>query len=209
MKNIKNLKKKIFGITLVVGLLVISIVSTTMAYFTDTDTKTNVFTSGNVEIDLNEDIFISQNVYPGQKIANGATVANTGSEDAYVGVIITLDPQAKKDLVLELFKDTDGDSTLGGTDYTVSYVEDGTNLTAIRIIYNNALVKGTSAAFFGQMNIPADWDNNEDVGNIEMRMFVDLNMTVKAYATQIVGFNDATEALEKAFPSIWGTTTNN
>ena len=57
LKNIKNLKKKIFGIALVVGILVVSIVSSTMAYFTDTDSKTNVFTSGNVRITLNSDIF--------------------------------------------------------------------------------------------------------------------------------------------------------
>ena len=48
------MKKKIFGITLAVCLIVLSIASTTMAYFTDTDTKTNVFTAGNVDIMLND-----------------------------------------------------------------------------------------------------------------------------------------------------------
>ena len=59
LKNIKNLKKKIFGIALVVGLLVISIVSTTMAYFTDTDQATHTFTSGKVDIELADDAVIA------------------------------------------------------------------------------------------------------------------------------------------------------
>ena len=212
LKNIKNLKKKIFGIALVVGLLVISIVSTTMAYFTDTDAKTNVFTSGNVAIELNDDIFSvdlnsedKANVYPGQQISrNGATVTNTGSEEAYVGVIITLAPNVDKDLVLELFKDTatTPNSTLDldadGDVYTVSYVETATGLKEIRILYKNKLASETSVAFFGEMNIPAYWDNNTDT-NTNMNMFVGLNMTVKAYATQTQGFTKAADALEAAF----------
>ena len=212
LKNIKNLKKKIFGIALVVGLLVISIVSTTMAYFTDTDEMTNVFTSGNVDIKLNDDIFSvdlntenKANVYPGQQISeNGATVTNTGSEDAYVGVIITLAPNVNKDLVLQLFKDTatTPNSTLDldadGDVYTVSYVETATGLKEIRIIYKNALESGDSVAFFGEMNIPSNWDNNTKT-NTYMNMFVGLNMTVKAYATQTQGFTNAADALEAAF----------
>ena len=212
MKNIKNLKKKIFGITLVVGLLVLSIVGTTMAYFTDTDAKTNVFTSGNVDIELNDDIFSVDlnteniaNVYPGQQISeNGATVKNIGSEDAYVGVIITLAPGVDKDLVLQLFKDTatTPNSTLDldadGDVYTVSYVETATGLEEIRIIYKNALKSKNSVAFFGEMNIPSKWDNNPET-NENMKMFVGLKMIVKAYATQTQGFTNAADALTAAF----------
>ena len=61
------MKKKIFGITLAVCLIVLSIASTTMAYFTDTDEMSKTFTFGNVDIKLTEDTtFASGNVYPGK-----------------------------------------------------------------------------------------------------------------------------------------------
>ena len=40
------MKKKIFGITLAVALIVLSIAGTSLAYFSDTETATNTFTSG-------------------------------------------------------------------------------------------------------------------------------------------------------------------
>lgn len=48
------MKKKIVTLCLVVALAAIAVVGGTLAYFTDTDTETNTFTVGNVEIDLIE-----------------------------------------------------------------------------------------------------------------------------------------------------------
>ena len=44
------MKKKIIAICLCVAMLAIAMVSGTLAYFTDTDQKENVFTVGNVSI---------------------------------------------------------------------------------------------------------------------------------------------------------------
>ena len=216
LKNIKNLKKKIFGIALVVGILVVSIVSSTMAYFTDTDEKTNVFTSGNVRITLNSDIFTvngtsdaKASVYPGQQIANGATVKNTGTEEAYVGVVINFKPGVAKDDVLALLKDENGASTLDLTKFAVTYVATETT-SALYIVCNEKISKDASKTFFGKMYIPADWDANEDTNaNQKMSIFANLDMTVKAYATQTVGFNGgATEALQAAFATDWEAITS-
>ena len=211
MKNIKNLKKKIFGITLVVGLLVLSIVGTTMAYFTDTDTKTNVFTSGNVEIKLNSDVFLADvgKVYPGQNIAKGASVDNIGSEKAYVGVVITFNSEVNTTDITALFKDGEG-STLGGDGFTVSYLQNRDKLQAIYVVYNSILTpEAAPVQFFGTMNVPADWDNNAET-NTKMSMFnvsqaEGLEMTVKAYAVQSFGLEEggAVAALKTAFPTVW------
>ena len=48
------MKKKIVSLCLVVALLAVAIGGATLAYFTDTDEETNVFTVGNVIIDLIE-----------------------------------------------------------------------------------------------------------------------------------------------------------
>lgn len=85
------MKKKIVAFTLVIAMLAIAIVGGTLAYFTDTDAETNVFTTGNVAIDLIEE-FDEENakLMPGIDIQKEVTVENTGSETAYVRVHVAL-----------------------------------------------------------------------------------------------------------------------
>ena len=47
-------KKKIVSLCLAAVLVVMAIAGATVAYFTDTDAKTNTFTVGNVKIELLE-----------------------------------------------------------------------------------------------------------------------------------------------------------
>ena len=49
------MKKKVTAIALAVCILAVAVIGATMAYFTDTDSKTNTFTFGKVDIDLTED----------------------------------------------------------------------------------------------------------------------------------------------------------
>lgn len=81
------MKKKILAMCLCVAMLAIAIVGGTLAYFTDTDTETNVFTTGDVAIDLIE-VFDAENakLLPGIDIQKEVTIENTGSESAYVRV---------------------------------------------------------------------------------------------------------------------------
>ena len=192
MKNIKNLKKKIFGITLVVGLLVLSIVGTTMAYFTDTDAKQYTFTSGNVAIAFNGDIF-NQNVTaarPAQKLASAAVVKNTGSEEAYVGIVITFNKALEN--AVQLF------TKLGDGNYTVACSSDKTQ---IFVVYNEKTTNGNEIQFFEDITVPALW------GNDEMTVFAEPNLeiTVKAYAVQSFGLEEggAVAALKTAFANDW------
>ncbi len=103
-------KKKIVSLCLAAVLVVMAIAGATVAYFTDTDAKTNTFTVGNVKINLIEQqrgenglVPFEQNkkLYPivgsaqGEKDALGmptaknyvdkmVTIENTGSEKAYI-----------------------------------------------------------------------------------------------------------------------------
>ena len=78
------MKKKILALCLVVALAVTAVVGGTLAYFTDTDAKTNTFTTGKVDITLNE-TFEEQTakLLPGKDIAKIVNVTNN-EEDAYV-----------------------------------------------------------------------------------------------------------------------------
>ena len=99
------MKKKILALCLVVALAATAVIGGTLAYFTDTDAKSNVFTTGNVEIQLVEN-FGDNNPQTPEKLMpatgsaqagtlkNGITkevsVKNTGSEKAYVRVHIAI-----------------------------------------------------------------------------------------------------------------------
>lgn len=81
------MKKKILSLCLVVALVATAVVGGTLAYFTDTDAETNVFTTGDVNIDLIE-TFDPDNakLMPGIDIQKEIYVKNEGSETAYVRV---------------------------------------------------------------------------------------------------------------------------
>lgn len=81
------MKKKIMALCLVVALAVTAITGATLAYFTDTETKTNTFTMGDVDIQLDE-VFPEDELFPGPQNAlqKEVTVKNIGSEDAYLWI---------------------------------------------------------------------------------------------------------------------------
>lgn len=85
------MKKKIIALCLVICLAATAVVGGTLAYFTDVDTATNVFTTGNVDIGLKED-FNPENatLLPGIDIKKEVRVENVGSEASYVRVHIAI-----------------------------------------------------------------------------------------------------------------------
>lgn len=202
LKNIKNLKKKIFGIALVVGLLVISIVSTTMAYFTDTDYATHTFTSGKVDIELANDavIAVSGSIFPGMTIGNKATVTTVagsesvaGSENAYVGIIVSFNKGLTQTQVNDLFH-----TIKANEKFAVQNVTDGNGLiTKILVAYKNVTNAGDSVDFYNDITVPVKWTSDEAA------IMNGLKITVDAYGTQTYGFNDAVSALKAAFVNEW------
>jgi len=100
------MKKKILALALCAVMLAVAAVGGTLAYFTDTDAQTNVFTYGNVKIDLFEDfnseninivpaVFKSKDGSAGygtwlNSVEKEVYVKNTGSEEAYVRVHIAV-----------------------------------------------------------------------------------------------------------------------
>ena len=99
------MKKKILALCLVVALVAVAAIGGSLAYFTDTDAKNNVFTTGNVDIKLDENFGDNDPSTPEKltpatgsaqdgTLKNGVTkevtVENIGSEDAYVRVHIAI-----------------------------------------------------------------------------------------------------------------------
>lgn len=87
------MKKKILTLCLVVALAATAVIGGTLAYFTDTDTKTNVFTAGDIKIAI-EEIFPEGELMPGTATDNNLQkevyVKNIGSNDAYMWIEVLI-----------------------------------------------------------------------------------------------------------------------
>ena len=80
------MKKKLVAICLVLSLAVMALAGASLAYFTDTDDATNVFTSGKVDITLNE-VFDEETaqLIPGVDIQKDVTISlSQDSVESYV-----------------------------------------------------------------------------------------------------------------------------
>ena len=79
------MKKKIIALCLVVALALTAVVSGSLAYFTDTDAKTNTFTVGKVDITLEETFDQDSKLMPGINVNKDVAIKlEEGSSDAYV-----------------------------------------------------------------------------------------------------------------------------
>ena len=87
MKNKKLIALAIAGV-LGIG----AIAGGTLAYFTDSDNKTNVITMGHVDVDLEEPGWENpNNVQPGNKYLKDPQISVVdGSEDAYLRAKVTV-----------------------------------------------------------------------------------------------------------------------
>ena len=224
-KSITNSKKKIFALALSVCVVVLSIAGSSIAYFTDTEKFTNTFTAGNVEITLSEaqvkndgvgnlveddskDRIVANEapqtqaygaVFPGQSIYKDPKITNTGSENAYIGAVITItndngvDDTADITDILVASKLT---SFITGINpnATVKYTVDTTNgVYKIYMVFATPLAKDGEYTLFTGVQIDKDWSNTD------MEDCNGLNIVVDAYATQQSGFADAITALTKSF----------
>ena len=172
------MKKKIIAICLCVAMLAIAMVSGTLAYFTDTDQKENVFTVGNVSIVLNEPNWDKTgaaealDVYPGEALAKDPTVTNDGKNPCFVRISVSN---------LDQFVGQFGDGAM--IDYRTNYVTDdlGENWVLHSdgyFYYTKVLMPGeTTDALFDQIVIPTELTNNAATKEI----------VVTAYAAQAQG----------------------
>lgn len=94
MKKKFNLNKKSIALSLAtLGVLGVLSAGSFMAYLTDTDTKTNTFTIGKVDIGLSETNYNednAKNVVPNQVIAKDPVVTNTGKNKAVAFVTVEI-----------------------------------------------------------------------------------------------------------------------
>lgn len=166
LKNKKN-RQRILSILLVFALVITGL----FAFLSATDTKTNVFTIGNIKAELWEDFDIDkdgritdgtndtpdnvfgpettqpptvENILPGDTILKQPYVKNTGSNEEWVYMIVQVPLEDKDDLIAS----TDG--SIGLTDGAANPVEERVIVTAYAVQdnYNN---ETTLAGIWGEL----------------------------------------------------------
>lgn len=214
------MKKKILAITLCVAMLAIMLVSGTMAYFTDTQAKTNTFTMGKVDIALDEPNYVPAadgklKVFPGQTYPKDPTITvASDSEDCYLVATVTITKRAN---LHTLYADDTtgvkqpwglslaghGKMVSGGiADYTaVPATENGVSGTLLNdvvfLTYSEDVAADTITYTFYFKNIHSAGDKEVLFTKVNIPSIIDngdidsdLDITVNAYAIQAVGFND-------------------
>lgn len=195
------MKKKVTAIALAVCILAVAVIGATMAYFTDTDSKTNTFTFGKVDIDLTED----------STDANGAVkgVISTGGGITYPGVLPGLvyskvpTVTVKNDsldawVIITATVPTvyDWDGLFNDSIDTANFTKDKKIVGENTVYYfyaNAAVTAGSSVTPFTEVKINPALTQN-DVQNLPT-----FNVVVNAYGIQKEGFDNAQEAFAKAF----------
>jgi len=214
------MKKKILAIVLCVVMLAIAIVGGSLAYFTDEDEQTNTFTMGKVDIELTEPHYTpgedgKLKIFPGQTYPKDPTITvASDSEDCWLVATVTIN---KRGNLYSLYaNDTTGvkqpwglslagngglvsggiasytavgatenniSGTLLGDEVFLTYSEDVPGDTITYTFYfRNELKANDVKVLFEEVHIPSIIDN----GDIDS----DLEITVKAYAIQTVGFDN-------------------
>ena len=188
------MKKKIIALCLIVALAATAVIGGTLAYFTDTDEATNVFTTGNVDITLDEPNWDEDNakLIPSRRIVKDATITvEEGSERAYTFMKIELSDDFVALLQSYAGEDFDWD------DQTAVYnligkwfdaprskvMEMGTNYVILGVL--SPKDAGVATQYLNAVTVPADVPS----GMIDENGTYEIDIT--AYAIQAEGFEPA------------------
>ncbi len=201
-------KRKALLLSLCAVLLVVASIMGTMAYLTSSDTVTNTFTVGKVEIKLDEtDVTnptgprVQANSYkllPGLTYTKDPTVTvKTGSEPSYVKMTVTFTKAAELDAIFALNGGADMTSIFNGYDSTNWIDKGNTENTNANTRTYEFWYKNTVAAPTADVILDALFDSITVPGTItkeQLKTIDGMTITVNAYAIQADGFKDAADA---------------
>ena len=192
------MKKKIVTLCVVICLLVVAAIGGTLAYFTDNETATNVFTMGKVDIELTETEWVAPDaVYPGIAYEKNPVVKNVGDDSAWIRVDVTLSDAAAFVTAAGKYQITDLSVIFDEHDETkwtrAEIVQDAEKDTlTYSYYYNDLLEAGESTdAIFTQVKIPGQF-NNADMKAIGENFTI----TIQAHAMQTA---DDYDTVQEAF----------
>ena len=173
-----------------------------LAYLTDSDTRVNTFTMGNVKIEVKEDFVDDSELKPDLEINKDAEIVNKGSNPAYVWMTVALPKEA--DPAIKLIW-ANGVTPTGPVE---KYGTDDILYNVYTVLVNEELAPGaTTGKLLDAVQMEANVDVKEDAegtstywlvtGGDEVLVNYDLSkleVIVTGYAIQDEGFDTAGEA---------------
>ncbi len=225
-----NKKKTILA---AVVLLLVFVVGGATAYFTDTDTKTNTFTIGNVDITLTEPAWTeldstkdandndipdaAENMMPGKTVLKDPTINNVSTRNpAYVfikveipcsNIIATADPDDEETPV-ELFTYSVNSGWTELTSAKVACSTAGSTATHVYYYGNSTTLTELAKASNGSTptSTPALFNSVTLLGTLKSS---DIPNITAAKNIVVTGYGIQTEGLASATPSaVWGYINN-
>ena len=213
--------KKKKTILAAVVLLLVAVVGGAIAYFTDTDSKTNTFTIGNVDITLTEDAWdaladtnnndipdLAEDMMPGESVTKDPTINNVSTKNpAFVFAKVEV-PCTTETTPQEIFTYTvntgwteltttglpEACTSGGNATHVYYYGSDGT-LTELAKATNAQTPTSTSTAVFSSVTLRSTLKGNEGLtGN--------KNIVVTGYGIQKDGLASTVPA------TVWGYFSN-
>ena len=191
-----NAKKKIVSIALAAALAATAIVGSSLAYFTDTEEKTNTFTVGNVDITLTEpnwDANINKDLIPGKTIPKDPTITvEADSETAYTFMKV----EVSEDFADLMIAYATATGKTNPEDVVAAWFTTETSPEVMEMNLEERYVilgvlspkeAGQSVTYFDEVKVPAE---------VTQEMInADGTYTIKvtAYAIQAEGFYDETD----------------
>ena len=200
-------KSKALLLSLCAVLLVVASVMGTMAYLTSSDTVTNTFTVGKVEIKLDETDVTNPNgprvqansykLLPGLTYTKDPTVTvKAGSEPSYVKMTVTFTMAKELDAIFAP-SGADMTSIFNGYDST-NWIDKGntedtdTNTRTYEFWYKETVDARTADvvldALFDSITVPGS------ITKEQLKTIDGMTITVNAYAIQADGFTGAADA---------------
>lgn len=178
----------------------------TLAFFTDRDSDTNVFTVGNVDIELNEDFVQNSTLMPGVEINKDTWITNQGTNPAYVWMTVAV-PEGLHDCVdLTWTDDASPEGPVDAKDadgnpykvYLVKVEEPLEPGEETPVMLDSVKLKPTVDYRDGQFVLV----ENGEVTPIDYDL-ADAHIPVSAFAIQTEGFENFDEAYA-AYGDQWG-----
>ena len=190
-----NKKKTIIA---AIVLLLVLLVGGAIAYFTDKEEVTNVFTVGKVDITLTEPAWVAdnaKNLMPGDTVAKDPTVTVAAdSADAYVFVRVVVPCIGAGTARRPAFTYTEEAGWTKLTGAAVTACEDGANVETRIYARSEAMSANATAKLFTEVKLDANLTQEEANGLV-------LEMPINAYAIQAKNVGGATY-------DVWNTNFN-
>lgn len=183
-----------------------------LAYLTDTDTKINTFTMGDVKIEVEEN-FPNKELRPGMEVTKEAKITNKGTNPAYVWMTVAI-PDEVKDFVLPLWATGVVEYTADGVPTETTDVSGNKYKLYTVLVDDNgqALQPGASTQnLLGKIKMTGNVDYEDGKfykveAGVRTPINYDLNklrVVVTGYAIQADGFGNVVEAYN-AYNNQWG-----